>query len=49
MPNEHGVAQRRWPAYAVAVDRIEQSTDYDFLSSVAESVQQVIEARVTAE
>lgn len=46
MPNQPGVGQRRWSDYAVAVDSVEQATHYDFLSNVAVSVQQVIEARV---
>lgn len=44
MPNEESV-NSRWRTYLTSVDDIEQETGYDFLSTVSEEVQAVIELK----
>lgn len=48
MPNERWVAARPWTEFVTSVDELERETGYDFLSSVREDVQAVLEARVAA-
>ncbi|WP_216351200.1 DNA/RNA non-specific endonuclease [Leptolyngbya sp. 'hensonii'] len=45
MPNIEGIRNRNWRTYYTTVDRLEQLTGYDFLSTVDPKIQQVIEAR----
>ena len=46
MPNTQTVNSQPWGNYRVSVDAIEAATGFDLLSSVAPSVQSVIEAAV---
>lgn len=46
MPNTNAVGEQAWSNYRVSVDEVEQQTNYDLLSNVPESVQQVVEGRV---
>jgi endonuclease G len=43
MPNKVGIKKKAWDSYRTTIDRIEQSTGYDFLSDVPESIQRVLE------
>ncbi|MEW6195959.1 MAG: DNA/RNA non-specific endonuclease [Bacteroidota bacterium] len=43
MPNINGIRNDDWKKYSTTIRRIEQSTGYDFLSSVSRSIQDVIE------
>lgn len=43
MPNIDGIRKRSWTEYAVCVSKIEKSTGYNFLSSVPEKIQGIIE------
>lgn len=47
MPNRAGVSQKPWQSYVVSIDDVERATGYDYLSKVAPSIQQVIEARAS--
>lgn len=47
MPNRAGVSQKTWRSYVVSIDEVERATGYDYLSKVAPSIQQVIEARAS--
>ncbi len=44
MPNEK-VLSKRWRTYLTTVDAIEEKTGYDFLSTVSEQIQSVVEAK----
>jgi endonuclease G len=44
MPNTNAVGDLPWGGYRVSVDEIEKQTGYDLLSSIPESIQQVVEA-----
>ncbi|MEO6599505.1 MAG: DNA/RNA non-specific endonuclease, partial [Polyangiaceae bacterium] len=46
MPNQPGVGEHDWAFYLTTVDAIEQASGYDFLTSVSEPVQRVIEGRI---
>jgi endonuclease G len=46
MPNSQGIRSIPWQNYRTTVDSIEQKTGYNLLSSVASSIQTVIEAKV---
>ncbi len=46
MPNTQSVNAHSWDYYATSVDSIESLTGYDFLSTVATGIQNVIEAKV---
>ena len=46
MPNTQGIRSIPWQNYRTTVDSIEQKTGYNLLSSVASSIQTVIEAKV---
>jgi endonuclease G len=48
MPNEPTVKQKPWTAYVVSVDEVEQTSGYDFLATLPDEVDDVIEARVAA-
>lgn len=43
MPNIEGVRHDEWEQYKTTIRRIESSTGYDFLTSVAKNIQDVIE------
>jgi DNA/RNA endonuclease G (NUC1) len=43
MPNVTGIILNDWPQYVTTVDKIQQSTGYDFLSSLPESIQCQVE------
>jgi endonuclease G len=43
MPNEEGIRGEEWESYKTTIDRIEQSTGYDFLSNVSKKIQKVLE------
>jgi DNA/RNA endonuclease G (NUC1) len=45
MPNVTGIILNDWPQYVTTVDKIQQSTGYDFLSSLPESIQCQVEGR----
>ena len=45
MPNIQGIGADRWQKYITTVRDIEGKTNYNFLSTVAQSVQDVIETR----
>jgi endonuclease G len=45
MPNKSGINGTDWKLYKTSIDNIEQSTGYNFLSAVADSVQKIIETR----
>lgn len=47
IPNEPGVGAHAWSDFLVSVDEIEQRTGYDFLPRLPDSVERVLEARVT--
>jgi endonuclease G, mitochondrial len=44
VPNQQGIRLRSWRTYRLSVDAIEQTTGYDFFSSIPEEVQAIIEA-----
>lgn len=47
MPNAMGIGKNgSWEQYLVSVDYIEDKTGYDFLSSIPDSIENVIESRV---
>lgn len=46
MPNKDGLTNFNWEHYTTSIDRIEQSTGYDFLIKIDEEVQRVIESKV---
>jgi len=48
VPNTASVSGTTWQQYLVSVDEVERESGYDFLSRVADGVQQVIEARLPA-
>jgi endonuclease G len=48
MPNAASVSGTTWQQYLVSVDEVERESGYNFLSRVAEGIQQVIEARLPA-
>lgn len=45
MPNQSGVRSDSWQKYITTVDRIEESTGYDFLNSLPKRIQKIIETR----
>jgi DNA/RNA endonuclease G (NUC1) len=45
MPTVTGIILNDWPQYVTTVDKIQQSTGYDFLSSLPESIQCQVEGR----
>ncbi len=47
MPNDATVSSR-WRTYLPTVDDIEEKTGYDFLSTVTDKIQSVIEAKKDA-
>jgi endonuclease G len=48
MPNTVAAARTKWPQYLVTVDEVERQSGYNFLSRVAEPVQQLVESRLAA-
>jgi DNA/RNA endonuclease G (NUC1) len=48
MPNVTGIILNDWPQYVTTVDKIQQSTGYDFLSSLPEAIQCQVEGRACA-
>ena len=46
IPNTQTAADKPWQAYLTSIDSLETLTGYDFLSNVADDVQQIIEKRV---
>lgn len=46
IPNEQGIKEKSWRSFRTTVRAIEAQTGYGFLSSVPQSVQDVIEARI---
>lgn len=45
MPNQTGIRKVDWKNYLTSIDRIENSTGYDFLNALPVSIQKEIEAR----
>lgn len=45
MPNQQGIKETEWKSYRTSIDAIEQLTGYDFLSTVPDSIQAVLEAK----
>lgn len=45
MPNVTGIINNDWTPYLTTVDKIQQSTGYDFLSSLPEAIQCQVEGR----
>lgn len=48
MPNQQGIREANWRTFRVSVDQIEAKTGYNFLTTVPETVQQVVESRIDA-
>jgi endonuclease G len=48
MPNAASVSGTAWQQYLVSVDQVERESGYNFMSRVAEGIQQVVEARLPA-
>ncbi|MBD2703816.1 DNA/RNA non-specific endonuclease [Spirosoma sp. BT702] len=46
LPNTNAAGMQAWGNYRVSVDEIEKQTGYDLLSTLSQSVQQAVEARV---
>lgn len=46
IPNEQGVREADWRNFRVSVDELEKKTGYNFLTTVPDTVQEVIESRV---
>jgi endonuclease G len=46
MPNSNGIRNVNWKNYRTTVRQIEMATNYNFMSQVPISVQNVIETRV---
>ena len=46
IPNNQLAADKPWQAYLTSVDELEKLTGYDFLSSIPEEVQRIIEMRI---
>lgn len=46
MPNSQSIDKKNWGKYRVSVDSLEEVTGFDFLSSVPESIQKVIESKI---
>ncbi len=45
MPNQQGIKEMAWKSYRTSIDAIEQLTGYDFLTTVPEPIQSVLEAK----
>ncbi len=45
MPNVTGIINNDWPMYVTTVDKIQQSTGYDFLSALPDAIQCQVEGR----
>lgn len=44
MPNQAGIQANDWPQYRVSVDALEAATGYDFLASLPDDVEAMVEA-----
>lgn len=44
MPNIDGISKDEWEIYKTSIDRIENSTGYDFLNCVPKTIQNIIES-----
>ncbi len=49
MPNTNAVGEQVWSRYRVSVDEVERQTGFDLLSSVEDSVEQLIEIEIDDE
>ena len=45
IPNTDGIRSEDWELYKTSVDRIEESTGYDFLNAVPVEIQEIIESK----